>query len=245
MRGYGGLQKFLVARRKNIDGGAPSRLTIAEDGSKVSAASPEVSPPPVASEISRDGGVAIDGSEKADGGAGACCGFITGQDCETPCRCAEEKDTATATEASAVVTTGADAATITSASAYYSVDSAVSSASSDGEPSSGGALTSSPARTAASTAASTSTSTSPSSSLSSSRVSSPAPPDKAAGAMSATLEVIARAPDNGGSSGCNSRSKGGSANGTERRRLPEEGSLTCESLSGVEMVCGDIFEEDW
>lgn len=31
----------------------------------------------------------------------------------------------------------------------------------------------------------------------------------------------------------------------DRRRLPEPGPLTVESLSGVELVCGDIFREAW
>lgn len=33
--------------------------------------------------------------------------------------------------------------------------------------------------------------------------------------------------------------------GIDRRRSPEEGPLTCESLCGVELVCGDIFQEPW
>lgn len=32
---------------------------------------------------------------------------------------------------------------------------------------------------------------------------------------------------------------------SDRRRLPEPGPLTFESLSGVELVCGDIFRETW
>lgn len=38
---------------------------------------------------------------------------------------------------------------------------------------------------------------------------------------------------------------GGCAGGIDKRRLPEGGPLTCESLSGVELVCGDIFQEPW
>ncbi|CAN0387206.1 unnamed protein product, partial [Ectocarpus sp. 8 AP-2014] len=30
-----------------------------------------------------------------------------------------------------------------------------------------------------------------------------------------------------------------------RRRLPEPGPLTAESLAGVELICGDVFEEAW
>lgn len=31
----------------------------------------------------------------------------------------------------------------------------------------------------------------------------------------------------------------------DRRRLPGQGPLAVESLSGVELVCGDIFQEEW
>lgn len=30
-----------------------------------------------------------------------------------------------------------------------------------------------------------------------------------------------------------------------RRRLPEAGPITCESLDCIEMICGDIFQEPW
>lgn len=39
--------------------------------------------------------------------------------------------------------------------------------------------------------------------------------------------------------------KGGHVEGFDKRRLPEVGPLSCDSLSGVELVCGDIFEESW
>lgn len=39
--------------------------------------------------------------------------------------------------------------------------------------------------------------------------------------------------------------RGGRAGGIYKRRLPEGGPLTCESLSGVELLCGDIFQEPW
>lgn len=42
-----------------------------------------------------------------------------------------------------------------------------------------------------------------------------------------------------------SRETGDGALGNARRRLPVKGPLTCESLSGVEFVCGDIFQEAW
>ena len=247
LRGYGGLQKFLVARRENVNGGAPSRFTIAEDGSKVAAAPVRVSPPPVAWESSRDGGMVVDGSDKTNGAGTTSCGCTTGQDCAAPCRCTEENDAATSTYVSAVKTIEAAAPTAAAAAAAAAADSVtftVSSASNDKELSSDSGLTSSPARAAALTATSTSTPTPPSSSLSFSRVSSPAPPDKAVGAVSATPEASARASDGSGCSGRDSH-QGGTANGAERGRLPKEGPLTCESLSGVEMVCGDIFEEDW
>lgn len=38
---------------------------------------------------------------------------------------------------------------------------------------------------------------------------------------------------------------GGCTGGIDKRRLPEGGPLTCESLSGVEFICGDIFQEPW
>lgn len=47
----------------------------------------------------------------------------------------------------------------------------------------------------------------------------------------------------GGESDGDSTSKGGSI--ANRRRLPEQGPLTFESLSGVELVRGDIFQEAW
>ncbi|CAM9374606.1 unnamed protein product, partial [Laminaria digitata] len=183
LRGYGGLQKFLVARRKIIDGGTPSRLRIAQDGFKVTAAAAAVSPPPVAWESSRGGGAA------AGQRSSLSLRRRTGRCHRRGCCCRPT-----------------------------------------------------------STASSASTSPSPSSSLSSSGVSSPVPPDEAAVPLSTTLGAIARAPPGGGGSSGRDSRKGGSsggANGAERRRLPEEGPLTCESLSGVEMVCGDIFKEDW
>lgn len=43
----------------------------------------------------------------------------------------------------------------------------------------------------------------------------------------------------------NNKDGGGSKGFADRRRLPEPGPLTLESLSGVELVCGDIFREAW
>lgn len=42
-----------------------------------------------------------------------------------------------------------------------------------------------------------------------------------------------------------SKDDNGSKAVSDRRRLPEPGPLTLESLSGVELVCGDIFREAW
>ncbi len=50
----------------------------------------------------------------------------------------------------------------------------------------------------------------------------------------------------GDSGGCKSRKGSSGGEGVaERRRLPEPGPLSTESLSGVELVCGDIFQEAW
>ena len=241
LRGYGGLQKFLMARRKVIDSGTPSRLNIAENGSKVTAAAPaSVCPPLVVWEALRDEGAAVKGSEKTERRGMACCNCTAGWDCACPCGCAKKSSVDTAAvDAAAVADVPASAA---AANAAASVTSAVSSALSDWEPFSDSALTSSPARTVPSTEASTPTS--PLSSLSSSRAS-PTPTGEVAGSYSTTSEAATRAPDSGGGSSGDSRKCGGGLQGTERRRLPEEGPLTCESLSGVEMVWGDIFEEDW
>lgn len=49
LRGYGGLQKFLVARRKTRGDSGP--LVISEDGSSVVAVAPPVMPPPTAEQV--------------------------------------------------------------------------------------------------------------------------------------------------------------------------------------------------
>lgn len=51
--------------------------------------------------------------------------------------------------------------------------------------------------------------------------------------------------ESSGGRGRNSKGSSGSTVVADRRRLPEQGPLTLESLSGVELVCGDIFREAW
>lgn len=60
LRGYGGLQKFLVARRETR--GGSGQLVISEDGSSVVAAGPPVIPPPTAEQVA----VGDDGAGRKD-----------------------------------------------------------------------------------------------------------------------------------------------------------------------------------
>lgn len=49
----------------------------------------------------------------------------------------------------------------------------------------------------------------------------------------------------GGSDGARTGKGGRDGSIATRRRLPEQGPLTSECLSGVNLVCGDIFQEQW
>lgn len=89
-----------------------------------------------------------------------------------------------------------------------------------------------------STAASTSASSSPCSARDG-----PTPADEL-GPIPALPMVVGVGPI-GNSNGSGGIEKAGCGVGIDRRRLPQDGPLTCQSFSGVELVCGDIFQETW
>lgn len=188
MRGYGGLQKFLVARRGASD--ISNSLEIADDGSRVTIASTET-----VSSSRQDDSVADD-------------------------RGTEERtwDEASVEQGS----TGGLGVRAGAATAAF-VDTAVSI---DG--------TSTPPSTCLATATAALSFT----------PSLPGPSCKAPCAETCEPPV-ALATEEKPTGHESSRGSNGGDGAADRRRLPEPGPLTIESLSGVELVCGDIFQEAW
>ncbi|CAM9865234.1 unnamed protein product [Ectocarpus sp. 12 AP-2014] len=192
LRGYGGLQKFLIARRRASD--ASSRLSITEDGTRVTVCLADECP----------SALHPSSSQPRDAAAGERCeeetthrsGFV-----EHYCRraCCDTHDDAEAASSSA--------ATVVPLSHSSEIDNGKSWE--DGSP----------------------------------------PPSTTCEALPTAcsltshmlgLSCVDSTPGDG------TICKDGSIEDVvNRRRLPEPGPLTAESLAGVELICGDIFEEAW
>ncbi|CAM9305759.1 unnamed protein product, partial [Hapterophycus canaliculatus] len=194
LRGYGGFQKFLVARRgaSNVS----SCLLIAEDGARVAIA-------PTETDLLSEGREST--PPECD---------ILPTDKETTR--GQERAVGPESLPSLAVTTTTGAATVAAAA---SVPGNCRSEVDDGDSFADGARH--PSSTCAVDKASTAAS-----SLTSSR------------SGSSFLETNYRG---GNACGIGGKSK----INAERRLLPEQGPLTAESLSRVELVCGDIFQEAW
>lgn len=232
LHGYGGLQKFLVARKGTR--GALGSLVIAPDGAKVTVAPTDAPLSPLTSRATQRRGAVSNPDERsqvADYGPVRCSAIIE-QDA-LPCLGANKgRAVAHAADADALVPT---------------LDSGLG----DLEAAPKAVLSSLSPTFTLSTAALTSTLTSTPNS----------PPTLESSAPCASCDAFAHAdghrptpkpplpvgrnPDGNDGCGSDSSCNGEDGSGVIRRRLPEEGPLTCMSLSGVELVCGDIFEEAW
>ncbi|CAM9436613.1 unnamed protein product [Ectocarpus fasciculatus] len=192
LRGYGGLQKFLVARRRASD--ASSRLSITQDGTRVTVCLTTKTPSalnPSSSQL-RDAAA----GERCDKETTHCSGLVE-QDCRGACRDIHDDAEGASNPA----------ATVVPLSHSSEIDNGTSSA--DGSP----------------------------------------PPSTTREALptacSLTSSMLGLSCDDS-TPGDGTNCKDGSVEDVvNRRRLPEPGPLTVESLAGVELLCGDVFEEAW
>jgi len=189
LRGYGGLQKFLVARRGASD--TSNRLDIAEDGATVSIATTE----DVSSSQQEECVTDDRGKEgRTSGGVSVQQGSSVG-----------------------VLGIGAGAAPAASADTVLSID---------------GTLVPPATCVAVATASLSLNPSFPHLSCKEPFAKDNGPP--------ATLAT------EGYSVGYKNRKGRSGGGGTaDRKRLPEPGPLSIESLSGVDLLCGDIFQEPW
>lgn len=213
LRGYGGFQKFLVARKGAGD--ASSRLRIAEDGARVTIVPAEADHPSEGRESTLEQGDVLPTAEMARR-----CEGLLGQE-RLPSR---------------VVTTAGDITTAAAAAAVAEVPDNRRSEVDDRESSADGATLPSSTRAIQMVSAAASSLTLSRSVSSCTEGNAPdenRPP--------ATPPAFAGEYRDGDRNGIGGRSaiKPGS------RRLTEQGPLTVECLSGVELVCGDIFQEAW
>lgn len=204
MRGYGGLQKFLVARRGASD--TSSRLDIAEDGARVAIARIQAAPPPAGEASSSQQENAADDIPDET----TVSSVVVEQDCSGGCL---------GTNAGAV--TAGVAGTAVSKGHSSKFDQQESSV--VGRPLPLAACTPVPAATSSVT------------------LSLPGASHDGATVTDGNQHPAFQTAMGEQSDGAKTRI-GGVA---KSRRLPEQGPLTFECMSGVKLVCGDIFQETW